>query len=73
MHSCCFYTHSYRHWVTDNDINQTGQRIIELKNSENTPVVVLQVKKAHKEKPSYWQNHEKWEAEEAWCSVQTDL
>lgn len=46
---------------------------MELKNSENTTVVVLQVKKAHKEKQTYWLNHEKGVAEKAWQSVQTDL
>lgn len=38
--------------------------IMELKNCENRTVVV-QVKKAPKEKQTYWRNHEKEEAEEA--------
>lgn len=46
---------------------------MELKNSENRAVLALQVKKAHKEKQTYWRNHEKKEAEEAWGSVQNDL
>lgn len=45
MHARCFSTHCYRHWVTDNAINRTGGRIMELKNCENRTVVVLQVKK----------------------------
>lgn len=61
VHSCWFYTHSLRRWGTDNVINQTGQSIMELKN------------KARKEKQTCWRNREKWEAEEAWQSVQTDL
>lgn len=46
---------------------------MELKNSENRTAAVLQVRIAHKEKQTYWQNREKEEAEEAWQSVQTDL
>lgn len=52
MHSWRFYAHSYRHWVTDNAINETGRRTIELNNSGNRTVVVFQVKKSHqKNKP----------------------
>lgn len=69
MHCCLFYARSYRHWVTDNAINETGRGIMEL-NSENRTVTVLQVKKADNEKQGSWR---KKETEEAWQSVQSDL
>lgn len=53
VHPYCFYTHSYRHWATDNAIEQTGHKIMALKNSENRTVVVLQVRKARKEKQTH--------------------
>lgn len=68
MHGRGFSTHSYRHWVTDNAINRTGERIMELKNCENRTVVVLQ---AEKNKPTGGITGKK-EAEEVRLTVQTD-
>lgn len=67
MHSWRFYARSYRRWVTDNAINETAQRTIELKNSENRTVVVFQVKKSHQGKQTFWRNHEKREADVDKC------